>query len=136
MVKRHWIRRYTELPPQAERLYLFQSWDTAMKGGPDNDWSVCTTWWLTKDRRWYLIDVWRRRVDYPTLKAKVLELAKFQKARRVLIEDTGAGTSLAQELKGKINVVSIKPEGDKVSQMSVASANIEAGRVYLPERAS
>lgn len=136
MVKRHWIRRYTELPPQAERLYPVQSWDTAMKGGPDNDWSVCTTWWLTKDRRWYLVDVWRRRVDYPTLKAKVVELAKLHKARRVLIEDTGAGTSLAQELKSKINVVPIKPEGDKISRMSVASASIEAGQVYLPERAA
>ena len=44
MVKRDWIKRYSELPARSERVYVLQSWDTASKGGPDNDWSVCTTW--------------------------------------------------------------------------------------------
>ena len=44
MVKRDWIVRYKELPPISERLMTLQSWDTASKGGPENDWSVCTTW--------------------------------------------------------------------------------------------
>ena len=70
MVKRHWVRRYgDELPPPAEQLMTVQSWDVASKGGPDNDWSACTTWILTRRKRWYLLDVWRRRVDYPALKA-------------------------------------------------------------------
>jgi hypothetical protein len=43
MVKRNWIKRYTELPPTSEQLFILQSWDTASKGGPENDWSVCTT---------------------------------------------------------------------------------------------
>ena len=75
MVKRHWVKRYQELPPESERLLTLQSWDTASKGGPDNDWSVCTTWLVTHDRRWYLLDVWRRRVDYPALKTAVETLA-------------------------------------------------------------
>ena len=37
MVKRHWISRYAELPPSSERRFILQSWDTASKGGPDND---------------------------------------------------------------------------------------------------
>jgi hypothetical protein len=42
--KRHWVRHYgDELPSPAEQLMRVQSWDTASKGGPDNDWSVCTT---------------------------------------------------------------------------------------------
>src|SRR5271157_3566847 len=69
MVKSHWIKRYQEFPPTSEQYLTLQSWDTASKGGPDNDWSVCTTWIVTRDKRWYLIDVWRRRVDYPALKA-------------------------------------------------------------------
>ena len=64
MVKRHWIKRYSELPPTPARLFTLQSWDTASKGGPDNDWSVCTTWIVTRNKLWYLIDVWRQRVDY------------------------------------------------------------------------
>ena len=54
-----------------------------------------------------------------------------------MIEDTGAGTSLIQELKAQVlGVVGVKPEGDKVSRMAVASAKFEAGRVFFPERAS
>jgi hypothetical protein len=83
--------RYKELPPAADRLMTLQSWDTASKGGPENDWSVCTTWIVTRRKLWYLVDVWRRRVDYPALKTAVQTLARQWNARRVLIEDAGAG---------------------------------------------
>jgi predicted phage terminase large subunit-like protein len=136
MVKRHWVKRYTNLPPESERLFTLQSWDTASKGGPDNDWSVCTTWIVTRKKRWYLADVWRQRVDYPTLKANVQRLAKQWGATRVLVEDTGAGISLVQELRSKVSgIIAVKPDGDKASRMAVASAKFEAGQVWLPERA-
>jgi predicted phage terminase large subunit-like protein len=136
MVKRDWIVRYVDLPPASERRLTLQSWDTASKGGPDNDWSVCTTWIVTRRNEWYLVDVWRRRVDYPALKAAVQALAKHWKARRVLVEDAGAGTSLVQELRGRVSgIIAVKPEGDKASRMAVASARFEAGEVLLPQRA-
>ena len=79
----------------------FSNWDTASKGGPENDFSVCTTWVVTRGvRRWYLIDVWRKRVDYPELRAAVITLAAKYKAKIVLVEDIGAGTPLVQELRG------------------------------------
>ena len=137
MIKRAWIRRYAELPPQVDQYLTLQSWDTASKGGPDNDWSVCTTWTVTKDKRWFLVDVWRKRVDYPALKASANALAKTWGARRVLVEDAGSGTSLVQELRAEISgVIGVKPIGDKVSRMAVASAKFEAGQVLLPERAA
>ena len=89
------------------------------------------------DCRWYLVDVWRQRVDYPTLKAKVVELADNWKAdsdsyrggwhrrcarRRTALPDFG--------------VIAVKPDRDKISRVSVASAKFEAGHVYLPERAT
>lgn len=137
MIRRAWIKRFTKLPSAAQRLLVLQSWDTATKGGPENDYSACTTWVLTPDEKWYLIDVWRGRVDYPALKAKVLTLAKIHKPNRVLVEDTGAGSSLVQELRGKISgIIAVKPKGDKQSRMAVASAKFEAGQVFLPEGAS
>jgi predicted phage terminase large subunit-like protein len=137
MVKRHWVKRYSELPSASERLITLQSWDTASKGGPGNDWSVCTTWILCRNKSWYLIDVWRKHVDYPTLKASVLAHAKQWGAQRVLVEDAGTGTSLVQELRSQISgIIAVKPEGDKVSRMAVASAKFEAGQVLLPERAT
>jgi predicted phage terminase large subunit-like protein len=138
MVKRHWVRRYgDELPSPAEQLMTVQSWDTASKGGPDNDWSVCTTWILTRRKRWYLLDVWRRRVDYPALKAAAQSLAKKWSAWRVLVEDAATGTALVQELREMIpGIIAVKPVGDKASRMAVASAKFEAGQVFLPERAN
>jgi predicted phage terminase large subunit-like protein len=137
MVKRHWIVRYNELPPMSERIQVVQSWDTANKGGPQNDWSVCTTWIVARKNRWYLVDIWRGRVDYPTLKATVESHAKQHKAQRVLVEDTGSGTMLVQELRSRVSgIIGVKPEGDKASRMAVASAKFEAGQAYLPERAS
>jgi len=133
MVKRAWVVRYSELPPRSECLMTLQSWDTASKGGPVNDWSVCTTWILATHKRRYLADVWRR-VDYPALRTAVRALAKQWNANRVLVEDAGAGTSLVQELKGLVpGINAVKAEGDKAA---VASAKIEAGQVLLPERAS
>jgi predicted phage terminase large subunit-like protein len=136
MIKRHWIKRYVELPPR-ERSLILQSWDTASKGGPQNDFSVCTTWFISRDWRWYLIDVWRKRVDYPELKAAVRTLAFRHAANRVLVEDAGAGISLVQELLGEVNgILAVKPDRDKIIRMSVISAKFESGLVFLPERAS
>jgi hypothetical protein len=75
MIKRHWVKRYTELPPRLAGSFIIQSYDTAAKGGSDNDWSVCTTWLVTNDCKFYLLHIWRDRVDYPTLKAKLQEHA-------------------------------------------------------------
>jgi len=135
MIKRQWIRRYQELPDRTSRLFTLQSWDTASKGGPDNDWSVCTTWIVTKQQQWYLADVFRKRLDYPSLKAAVLSNAKQWRASRILIEEAGAGTALVQELRPNIPAVGIKPEGDKISRMAVVSTRFEAGHVFFPERA-
>ena len=134
MIKRHWVRRYKELPI-TDRRVIVQSWDTAAKGGPDNDWSVCTTW-LSTHGGWYLLDVCGRRLDYPTLKAKAIELAHLWNADTVLIEKSGTAIALLEELKFEIfGVIGIKPDRDKVSRMSVASAVFEAGQVFFPENA-
>ncbi|MGH7973081.1 MAG: phage terminase large subunit, partial [Limisphaerales bacterium] len=63
--------------------------------------------------------------------------AKQWQARRVVVEDAGAGIMLVQELRSRVaGIIGIKPEGDKASRMAVASAKFEAGQAMLPERAS
>jgi hypothetical protein len=114
MIKRHWIRRYDQLPPEPQRATVLQSWDTASKGGPQNDYSVCTTWIITKDRKWYLAHVWRDRVDYPALKASVVSLAREWRPHRVLVEDSSAGTALVQELRSSISgIIAVQPTATK-----------------------
>lgn len=86
MVKTAWLRFYTpaERPPRFSRIV--QSWDTANKAAELNDYSVCTTWGIA-DRRFYLLDVLRRRLNYPDLKRSITEQARRHEARTILIED-------------------------------------------------
>ena len=136
MIKRQWLRRYTEFPASHD-AFIMQSWDTASKGGPDNDWSVCTTWLLTNDCQWYLLDVWRGRVDYPALKAKVEEIAARWQANQVLVEEAGTAIGLIEELRFRVpGITGVTPDRDKETRMSIASAIFEAGQVHLPEDAS
>jgi predicted phage terminase large subunit-like protein len=136
MIKRDWVRRYTDIAAASSGSFVVQSWDTAAKGGPDNDWSVSTTWLCTNDCQWYLLDVWRGRVDYPGLKDKVQELAKQWGAHQVLVEEAGTAIGLLDELRRQVRgLTGIKPDRDKVTRMSIASAAFEAGQVYFPQRA-
>jgi len=48
-----------------------QSWDTAHKTGEHNDYSVCTTWGRTPDRHYHLLDVFRAKLAFPQLVARV-----------------------------------------------------------------
>ena len=75
MIKPDWVRRYKTLPPRTARTRIEQSWDTAAKVGPENDWSVCSTWQVEGDK-YYLVDVTRGRFEFPALKAKALALAQ------------------------------------------------------------
>ncbi len=137
MIKRKWVRRYDVLPMRKWPARVILSLDTASKEGAENDWSVCTAW-LIHEHKYYLIDVLRGRFDYPTLKARLITFAKVHGARKVLIEDTGVGTALLQEIKriGGIAAVAIKPEHSKKARMSIELAKFESGQVYFPQRAS
>jgi phage terminase large subunit-like protein len=64
---------------------VVQSWDTANKDSELANFSVCTTWGV-KGQRKYLIDVFRRKLNFPELKRSVCDLAKLHHANVVLIE--------------------------------------------------
>ncbi len=135
LIKRNWFRFYRD-PPHKSGVRMVQSWDTASKADEIHDYSVCTTW-LVDGKDYYLIDVFRDRLEYPDLKRRVLTEAQHHGAKTVLIEDSGSGTHLIQELQREnaIRPIGRAPKGDKVTRMSAQSAKIEAGQVYLPERA-
>ncbi|MGA2647443.1 MAG: terminase family protein [Candidatus Sulfotelmatobacter sp.] len=68
---RAWWQFYRELPACKR---VVQSWDTAFKTGSENDYSVCTTWGVLGNG-YYLLSLWRGRVDFPELKRLVYSLA-------------------------------------------------------------
>jgi predicted phage terminase large subunit-like protein len=138
MVKREWLKYY-EPQDQPERFsYVLQSWDTANKADEMNDYSVCTTWGLYKGR-FYLLDVFRRRLTYPQLKRAAGEQFRKFHPYKLLIEDKSSGISLIQELKaeGVYFIEPYKPEPgrDKVMRFGAETIKFENGRVYLPKSA-
>ena len=53
-----------------------------------------------------------------------------------LIEDKGSGTSLIQDLRCEnVNVIAIKPEGDKLTRLYSVQGKFEAGAVFFPRDA-
>lgn len=135
VVQIDWFKRFTGEPDGV--VAIVQSWDTGIKPAQVNDPSVCTTWAVTRTGA-YLLHVFRERMTFPVLRDKAIELAGLYKPTHVLIEDKGSGQSLIQELRDstQLPVVPIEPVGDKVTRMMAATGPIEAGKVFLPVKAT
>ena len=135
MVKEHWFPRFdADNPPAFEKIV--QSWDTANKVKHLSDYSVCVTMGIKGQHR-YILNVFRKRLEYPDLKRAVRHLANFHGARQVLIEDRVSGVQLIQELRmeGLPGLIAVSPKGDKTMRMLEQTPQIEGGLVHLPERA-
>lgn len=120
-----------------ENLFVrrMQSWDTASKGGPRSDYSVGLTFgWHRDEERWYLLDIFRRRIDYTELKATIQRERKRWLADKVLIEASAMGHSLLAELRRQtsgvyqgINVVS-----SKLDRFIPRTDWIKSGQLVIP----
>jgi predicted phage terminase large subunit-like protein len=136
IVKLEWFRTYLPGEVPATFDYVVQSWDTASKVSELADYSVCTTWRVT-DKVAYLLDVYRKRVEFPDLRRDIQAMAKSYNADIILIEESSSGVALIQDLKreGNVAVHPMKPTGDKVMRMMQQTAYIEAGNVMIPAEA-
>ena len=139
LVKLSWLPRYA--PDEASKPFtmIVQSWDTANKAGELNDYSVCTTWGLRQDRCCLLLDVFRRRLEFPDLKRAVRDLAVRYRPKTILIEDRASGTQLIQELRreGLTAVRGVEPPAgtDKTMRLYAHTARLASGGVLLPQTA-
>jgi predicted phage terminase large subunit-like protein len=137
IVKAEWLKYYETLPSRFS--FIIQSWDTANKSGELNDFSVCTTWGVF-NRHYFLLAVFRKRLNYPDLKRAVKEQAREHQASIVLIEDKASGTQLIQDLKAEgmfgIRPYDPLPGSDKILRLYAQTAEFESGRVLLPRWAS
>jgi predicted phage terminase large subunit-like protein len=136
MVKTQWLRYYQPNERPLHFDQIIQSWDTAAKATELNDYSACATWGL-KDKKIYLLDVLRRRMNYPDLKRAVIDLCQLHQPTVILIEDKSSGTQLIQELiqAGMYHVKGIKPSTDKKMRMNAQTGAIENGFVHMLDRA-
>lgn len=138
MIRMEWFGTYGEAPPRHEFLKVVQSWDTGMTDAPTSDYSVCTTWGFKRgENKWYLLDVFRKRLAYPDLRRAVLELREQWKADKMIMEKAGSGHALYQDLRstGGHWPVMITPVPSKEERFNGCLGEVEAGHFLLPRDA-
>ena len=131
LIKKDWLKFYTTAPEQF--LSITQSWDTAIKGGAKNDYSVCTTWGETANA-YFLLDVFRDRLEFPELKRKIIQLGEKYLPNTILIEDKASGGSIIQDIRRetKLPVLPVNPKLDKLARLLSVTSLMESGKVLLP----
>lgn len=116
--------------------YIVQFVDGAWKEGLGNDFSVILTL-ATDGVNFFIVDVWRQRVEYPELvKACVGEYSKY-KPMVQLIENSASGIAVLQQLKREsiVPVVPLNQTQSKETRANISAPMFEAGRVWLPKNA-
>jgi predicted phage terminase large subunit-like protein len=137
MLKRDWLKSCEQPPVRQPGDQIIQSWDTAVKAKATSDYSVCLTFLVRNTNEYYLIDVWRKKVEFPELCMAVLsQVAKF-KPNAILIEDQASGSPLIAQCAhdGVTGIVGRRSTADKRTRMYGETAKLQAGSLVLPKSA-
>ena len=136
IVKREWLKFYTPAEKPAAFDRIIQSWDTANKADELSNFSVCTTWGL-KAQHVYLLDVLRKRLEFPDLKRAVQEQDRLWRPSAILVEDRASGTQLIQQLRfeGISTLKAVKSGDSKLMRLRAQTGVFESGFAFLPGQA-
>ncbi len=113
-------------------LRTIQTWDTAIKDGPDCDYSVGMTFgW--NDERWVVLDVVRRKMKFDALKTEAIRQFEKWRPERVVVEESANGSAMVADLRnaGHREFRLLPPKGSKEERFNVAVSFIENGRIAL-----
>ena len=142
IVKREWWRIWEkQTPPQCE--FILQSWDTAFEKTQRADYSACTTWGVfyhpddngIEQANIILLNAFRDRMEFPTLKRVAVEEWKEWEPDSVIIEKKASGAPLIYEMRAMgIPVQEFTPSrgNDKISRLNACSDLFASGRVWAP----
>lgn len=154
VVKKAWFQRFDTVPKNRvdglnriiERVVkrVTLSVDCAEKATARSKYTAIGVWVETEDNRHYLVDVVRKRCEYPEM-IKLIEgkatewIGKGYHVGAILVEDAANGTPYLQQRQGKAPAPLIripKPSGDgKVRRFDAVTPMWEAGEVLLPKTA-
>jgi predicted phage terminase large subunit-like protein len=141
----HEARRFDATDPAHVHRCMARwlSWDTAFTDTQGAAYTACVVGELTPDYRLFIREVWRDKVTFPSLMAKLHALAaKYNtddKLQGVLIESKASGISAAQTLVETAEpwlarlVLPFQPEGSKEHRAELAAVWCMQGCVWLPQ---
>jgi len=127
-----WFKTYGDDHPEFSELFL--SVDVAATAGGGN-YSAFTVWGH-RESIWYFVAAYRVQSELPAVRAKLLQLDQNYQPDLVVIDGTGIGRALVQELKSQ-GFKHITPAGGKGKVVDAESIlpMIETGRVRIPNTA-
>lgn len=138
IMKTKWFKFYTQSElPNFEKIIM--SWDTASKAKEANAYSACCIFGVTNTKQYYLLEVYRERLELPALFKKIKGFDQKYKQRYstavdLLIEDAASGIQIIQLLKEEgFYCTAIKPNGDKLSRFKGAAVIAERGDIFVPQ---
>ena len=130
------IQRYRTLPPGLE---IYFGCDLAISQKQTADYFVIAVVGLDKsEHKIYILEMLRDRLTFAEQQKMILEFADKHNPKKIFIESVAYQEALPQELRRNswYNIVSVRPDKDKVTRALGLMGAIEAGRVYLPEEDS
>jgi predicted phage terminase large subunit-like protein len=125
---------YDELPREAVKFFTM---DTALKTGVSNDYSVLLVA-ASDGLNIYIVDVIRRKLEYPRLRNMVVEQFERHLPSRVYIVSSDNGINLLADLRTTTSmpIIAVKPGRDsKEARVEAITGYWESGRVLLPRNA-
>lgn len=135
LIKAEWLQRYDVAPTSFNKVCV--ALDAAAKSGVRHDYSAIVKIGAT-ETGYYVLDVWRDKVEFPQLLRRVKHLEVEHPAPSVIyIEDTSNAVALIQQLRQEtaLPVVPISAKGSKESRVEGITGTLEAKRVFLPNEA-
>lgn len=136
MFKEKWFKRYDHRTLDKNGGKITISLDSAGKDGLQNDPSVFTVW-IEKENQHYLLEVIRKKLEYPELKKEAIKLCEIYEAKSLVIEDKSSGMALIQELRKEprlrhVNIFAINPKVSKPVRAEGVTGMVESGKVLIP----
>jgi predicted phage terminase large subunit-like protein len=129
--KRQWWKYWHEPPKGAEAT--IQSWDMSFKETKSGSYVVGQVW-KKRGANFYLMDQWRKRVDFAEVIPAMLAFkGNHMETSAILIEDAANGPAITSQLQNRIpGIILIKPQGSKIARAQAVAPFVEAGNVILP----
>jgi predicted phage terminase large subunit-like protein len=110
-------------------------WDTAVKTGEKNDFSVGML--IAQCAEGYYVErIVKERMEYPDLKRAIALNQDAHPADVIVVEDKSSGQQIIQDLRrdSRFPVVAFDAGGkDKILRANLVAPTVEAGKVFLPE---
>ena len=127
-------RRHFGTFKQQPDVGVVLSVDTSLIAGEDSSFNVVQAWCRDGNNN-FLIDQWREQCGYARLRNRTLAMARGHRPAAILVERTGNGAALIDELRNRYKMIAIVPDGTKLDRFRRVCELIYSGKVLLKEDA-